>query len=63
MAGEWSYYRWSLYWRENGHTEVVSFREVVVILQGCSLEWREWSCYGGGQFKGGRMVMLWRCPV
>ena len=19
----------------------------------------EWSCYGGGQFNGGRMVMLW----
>ena len=21
---------------------------------------REWSCYRGGQFNGGRMVMLWR---
>ena len=32
--------------RENGHvTEVVS-------LMG------EWSCYRGGQFKGGRMVMV-----
>ena len=27
----------SLYWRENGHREVVSFMEGVVILQGCSL--------------------------
>ena len=23
----------------------------------------EWSCYGGGQFKRGRMVMLQRQPV
>ena len=23
----------------------------------------EWSCYGGGQFKAGRMVMLQRWPV
>ena len=50
--------------RENGHvTEVDSLME------------REWSCYGGGQFKGGRMVvtevvslmermvLLWRWPV
>ena len=41
--------------------------EIVVILQGCSLQWREsghvtevvslregeWSCYGGGLFNGG----------
>ena len=33
-------------WGENGHvTEVDSLME------------REWSCYGGGQFKGGRMVI------
>ena len=32
---------------ENGHvTEVVSLME------------REWSCYGGGQFNGGIMIML-----
>ena len=29
--------RWSVQWKENGLTEVVSFK-------------REWSCYGGGQF-------------
>ena len=23
----------------------------------------QWSCYGDGQFNGGRMVMLQRCPV
>ena len=23
----------------------------------------EWSCYGGGHFNGGRMVMLQRWPV
>ena len=22
-----------------------------------------WSCYRGGQFNGGRMVMLWKWPV
>ena len=39
--------RWSVSWRENGHvTEVVSLME------------REWSCYGGGQFNGWRMIML-----
>ena len=75
MEGEWScsggghfnggrmvmLQKWSLYWRENGHTEVVSFMEGMVILQGYSLQWREsghltevvslrereWSCYGG----------------
>ena len=35
--------------RKNGHvTEVVTLRE------------GEWSCYGGGHFNGGRMVMLQR---
>ena len=24
---------------------------------------REWSCYGGGQFNGGSMVMLLRWPI
>ena len=37
---------------ENGHvTEVVSLME------------REWSCYGGGQFNGGIMIMLERWSV
>ena len=63
--------KWSFYWMENGHTEVVSFMEGVVILQGYSLQWREsgyvtevvslregeWSCYGDVHYKG-RMVML-----
>ena len=44
--------RWSVYWKENGHVT-----EVVTLMEG------EWSCYGGGQFKGGRMVLLQRRPV
>ena len=56
--------------RENGYlTEVVSlvegewFTEVItgqkmVMLQRWSLMEGEWSCYGGGQFNGGRKVML-----
>ena len=31
--------------------------EVVTLMEG------QWSCYGGGQFKGGRMVLLQRQPV
>ena len=38
--------------RENGHVT-----EVDSLMEG------EWSCYGGGQFKAGRMVMLQRRPV
>ena len=38
--------------RENGHvTEVVTLME------------EEWSYYGGGQFKGGRIVIVRRWPV
>ena len=44
--------RWSVYWKENGHVT-----EVVTLMEG------EWSCYGGGKFKGGRMVLLQRRPV
>ena len=29
-----------------------SFTEVVSLME------REWSCYGGGQFNGGRMIIL-----
>ena len=29
----------------------------MVMLQRCSVMEREWSCYGGGQFNGGRMVL------
>ena len=44
----------------------------MVLLQRRPIEWRglvasliegEYSCYGGGQFKGGRMVMLRRWQV
>ena len=31
--------------------------EVASVMEG------EWSCYRGGQFKGGRMVLLRRWPV
>ena len=37
---------------ENGHVT-----EVASLMEGA------WSCYKGGQFNGGRMVMLWRWPV
>ena len=39
-------------WPEEDHVT-----EVVSLMEG------EWLCYGGGQFKGGRMVMLWRWSV
>ena len=39
--------RWPFQWRKNGH-----FTEVLTLKEG------EWSCQGGGQFKGGRMVVL-----
>ena len=41
-------------WRENGHVR----RSVVV-----SLMEGEWSCYRGGQFNGGRIIMLQRWPL
>ena len=51
--------RWSVKCRENDVREKVILMgenghvtEVVTLMEG------EWSCYGGGQFKGGRMVML-----
>ena len=31
--------------------------EVVTLMEG------QWSCYGGGQFEEGRMVLLQRQPV
>ena len=36
--------------RDNGH-----------VMEVASLKEGEWSCYRGGQLKGGRMVMLQRC--
>ena len=44
---------WSVKWRENGH-ENGFVMEVVSLMEG------EWSCHRGGQFNGGRMVMLQR---
>ena len=44
-------------WRENGHvTEVVILmeshvREVVSLMEGA------WSCYRGGQYNGGRILV------
>ena len=52
---------WPVQWRENGHvTQVASLKEGMVMLEVVSLREREWSCYGGGQFNGGRMIMLER---
>ena len=39
--------RWSVLRRENDHV-----REVLTLMEG------EWSCYRGGQVKGGRMITL-----
>ena len=44
--------RWSVLRRENDQV-----REVLTLMEG------EWSCYGVGQFKGGRMVMLRRLSL
>ena len=35
----------------------------MVMLQKWSLMEGEWSCYRGGKFSGGRMVLLKRQPV
>ena len=44
---------------ENGHvTEVGNNGGRMVILQRWGLMEGEWLCYGG-QFNGGKMVMLW----
>ena len=32
-------------------------------MEMASLKKGEWSCYGDGQFNGGRMVMLQRWPL
>ena len=85
MEGKWSCYRggqfnghgvvmlrrWSVKWRENGITEVVSLMErewscygggqfnrgSMIVREVVSLMEGEWLCYGGGQFNGGSMVM------
>ena len=51
--------RCSVYWRENGHVKEwsVQWRENDHVREAASLIEGEWSCYGGGQFKGGRMVL------
>ena len=51
--------RWSVQWRENDHV-----REAASLTgRECPcLKEEEWS-YRGGQFNGGRMVMLWRWSV
>ena len=39
-------WRWPVEWREHGHVT-----EITILMLG------EWSFYGGGQFKKGRMVL------
>ena len=70
MQGEWLCDRGGHYWRENdqvrgcqfrknGHVMVVSLgRENAHVMVVVSLMEGEWSCYRGGLFNGGRMVML-----
>ena len=69
--------RWSVQWRENGLTEVVSLMErerscygggqfnrgSMIVREVVSLMEGEWLCYGGGQFNGGGMVMLLRVTL
>ena len=69
--------RWSVQWRENGLTEVVSLMErerscygggqfnrgSMIVREVVSLMEGEWLCYGGGQFNGGGMVMLPRVTL
>ena len=57
-------HRWSVQRRENGrYGGHVNGRknghvtEVVTLMEG------EWSCYRGGYFNGGRMVMLQKWPL
>ena len=45
-------WRWPVKWREHVHTA-----EVVTLMKG------EWLCYGGGQFKGGRIIVLQKWSV
>ena len=57
--------RLSIFWRENGHvTDVASLRmgENGHVTEVTSVE-IEGSCYRGGLFNGGIMVMLQRWPV
>ena len=69
--------RWSVQWRENGLTEVVSLMErewscygggqfnrgSMIVREVVSLMEGAWSCYRGGMYNGGRMVILRRWPV
>ena len=43
--------------------EVASNGGGMVMLERACLMEEEWSCYRGGQFNGGRMVMLQKLPV
>ena len=52
--------RWSIQWRENGLTEVVSLMEGEWSRYGGGQVEGEWSCYRGCHFNRGRMVMLQR---
>ena len=50
----------SVYWRGNGHTEVVLWRENSHVRGVVSFIKGEWSFYRGVHFNGGRVVMLQR---
>ena len=55
MEGACWLQKWSLEWRENGGvTEIASFMEHGHVTEVVSLMEREWSCYTGDQFNGGR---------
>ena len=63
---------WSVLWRENGHfTEVLTLTYVYfIVFYGQSVVfcflytvYLTFKSLGGGQFNGGRIVMLQRWPV
>ena len=55
-------WRWPVQTRENGYvTEVVTLmEEKSSSFRGGQFKEGEWSYYNGGQFNGGRMIMLQR---
>ena len=59
MEGQWLW-RWAVSWGKNSNvTEVASLRrENGHVTEVVSLMERKWSCYRGGQFNGGKMIML-----
>ena len=61
MGGKWSHYRFGQFREEEWscyRTDQFNGRRMVTLQRWSVLMRGEQSCYGGGQFKEGRMVML-----